>query len=281
MQRFTSLATLLTGLIFAFLPADPTRAAQILELDRRVLTSSFVEAYVIGSDADAVGFRSPDPGTFNEAAVDGSLIGDITNAFGEAFQETDVRFGPGDGFRIEGSGGSGFGIDIQDPGYPSRAQGQSDTSLTITFAVTSPLEFALGLALSAELVQLDIHSGEGPVSSTVSAFARLYGFSSGFLLDFAIEDPTAGDLAVEDSRVLSGVLAPDLYVLEIGTLTSLRGFEDSIGLAQASFGIDFVALPVPEPGSALLVALGLGVLSSGRRAREDRRAERGADRRIA
>ncbi|MBK7951973.1 MAG: PEP-CTERM sorting domain-containing protein [Deltaproteobacteria bacterium] len=271
MQRSTSIASLLTGLILTFLPADPTRAAQILELDRRVLVSSFVEAYVIGSDADALGFRSADPGTFLEAAVDGSLIGDITNAFGEAFQETDVRFGPGDGFRIAGSGGSGFGIDVRDPGYPSRAQGQSDTSLTITFAVTSPLEFALGLALSAELVQLDIHSGEGPVSSTVSAFARLYGLTSGFLLDFAIEDPAEGDLPVEASRVLSGVLAPDLYVLEVGTLTSLRGFEDSIGLAQAGFGIDFVAVPVPEPGTALLVALGLGVLSSGRRRHTDRR----------
>ncbi len=266
MQRFTSLVPILSGLLFALLPADASRAAQILELDRRVLTSSFVDAYVTGSDADGVGFRSPDSGTFLEAAVGGSRIGDVTNAFGEAFQETDVRFGPGAGFRISGSGGSGFGIDVRDPGYPSRAQGQSDTSLTILFAVTSPLEFALGLALSAELAQLDIESGDGPVSSTVSAFARLYGLASGFLLDFAIEDSSAGDLPVEDSRILTGVLAPDLYVLEVGTLTSLRGFEDSIGLAQAGFGIDFVALPVPEPGAALLVALGLGVLSSrGRR----------------
>jgi hypothetical protein len=64
--------------------------------------------------------------------------------------------------------------------------------------------------------------------------------------------------------VLSGVLLPDLYVLELGALTALRGFEDSVGLAQAGFGVDFVALPVPEPGTALLVALGLGVLSASR-----------------
>lgn len=272
MHRFAAFAsrlfvgfTLTLGLLLV--PAGPVHAAQIIELDRRVITSSFVEAYVSGSDADAVGFDSAEPGAFLEAAVGGSRIGDVTNAFGEAFQETDVRFGPGDGFRIEGSGGTGFGIDIQDPGFPSRAQGQSDTSLTITFEVTTPLEFALGLALSADLVQLEILSGAGPVSGTVSAFARLYGLSSGFLLDLAIEDDTAGGPAVEASRVLSGVLLPDVYVLELGALTALRGFEDSVGLAQAGFGVDFVALPVPEPGPALLVALGLGALSAGRSAR--------------
>ncbi len=73
----------------------------------------------------------------------------------------------------------------------------------------------------------------------------------------------AGDVAVEEARVLEGVLAPDLYVLEVGTLTSMRGFEDSIGLVQAGFGIDFLA--IPEPGSALLLALGLAGLASGRR----------------
>jgi hypothetical protein len=276
-HRFASFASRLVAglvlpLVLPLVPTGPAHAAEILDLDRRVLTSSFVESYVSISDDDAVGFQSPDAGTFLEAAVGGSRIGDVTNAFGEAFQETDVRFDLGDGFRIEGSGGTGFGIDIQDPGFPSRAQGQSDTSLTITFEVTTPLEFALGLALSADLVQLEILSGAGPVSGTVSAFARLYGLSSGFLLDLAIEDDTAGGPAVEASRVLSGVLLPDVYVFELGALTALRGFEDSVGLAQAGFGVDFVALPVPvpEPGTALLVALGLGALSSGRGLRSDR-----------
>ena len=275
MQRLTGFvslpvslfSSLFIALLLALAPASPARAAEILELDRRVITSSFVDAYVSGSDSDEVGFGSADPGEFLEAAVGGSRIGDVTNAFGEAFQETGVRFGPGEGFRIEGSGGSGFGIDIQDPGFPSRAQGQADTSLTITFEVASPLEYALGISLSAELVQLEILSGAGPVSGTVAAFARLYGLSSGFLLDLAIEDTTAGDLAVESSRVLTGVLAPDVWVLEVGTLSALRGFEDSVGLAQAGFGLDFVALPIPEPGPALLLAIGLGALSAGRGAR--------------
>lgn len=80
------------------------------------------------------------------------------------------------------------------------------------------------------------------------------GSAGGFLLDLAIEDIEAGDVPAEEARVLTGVLAPDLHVLEVGTLmTSLRGFEDSIGRVQAGFGIDFPA--ILEPGYAPLVAL--------------------------
>jgi len=261
-HHHTSLASILHAFVLALVLTGSAQAAQILDLDRRVLTSSFVDAYVSTSDDDAVGHQSSQPGSFLEAAVGGSVIGDVSNAFGEAFQETDVRFESGSGFRIQGSAGAGFGFDVHDPGYPSRAQGQADTSLTITFEVTAPLEYAFGLALSADLVELEIHSGQGPVESTVVAFARLYGLSSGFLLDLAIEDDTADGLAVEASRLLSGVLAPDVYSLEVGASTTLRGFEDSTGLAQAGFGIDFVA--VPEPGSAALVAIGLSFLAASR-----------------
>lgn len=239
--------------------AFPAGSAQILDLDRRVISSSFVDAYQVLSKDDAVGFRSSAPGDFLEAAVGGAGVGDLTNVFAEAVQETDVLFGSGDGFRIEGSGSSGVGFDVNDEGYPSRAQGSADTSLVLTFEVTTPLDFAISIALSAELVQLEIKSGQGPVDGTVGAFARLYGLSTGFLLDFSVEDDAADGLPVEETRTLSGILLPGTYSLEVGSSTSLRGFEDSVGLAQAGFGIDFLA--VPEPSAALLVGLGLAFLA--------------------
>ncbi|MFO0687834.1 MAG: PEP-CTERM sorting domain-containing protein [Myxococcota bacterium] len=251
-------ALALGSLVLVFFSAAPTLGAQIVDLDRRVVSSSLVDAYQSLSKDDAVGFRSSAPGTFLQAAVGGTGVGDLTNVNAESVQETEVRFGPGEGFLIRGSGSAGVGFDVNDPGYPSRAQGSADSSLTITFEVTSPIAFTLGIALSAELPQLEVLSGEGPVDGLVAAFARLYG-PTGFLLDFSIEDDDVDGLPVEETRTLSGILVPGIYGFEVGTSTSLRGFENSVGLGQAGFGLDFLA--VPEPTSALLLGLGLAFLS--------------------
>lgn len=255
------------GFVVFSLAADvlPAGAAQILEIDRRVISSSFVDAYQVLSQDDAVGFRSTAQGVFLEAAVGGTGVGDYTNVFAEAVQETDVRFGSGDGFLIRGSGSAGVGFDVNDEGNPSRAQGSADSTLVIIFEVTTPLDFAVSIALSAELVQLEIKSGQGPVDGGVGAFARLTGLSSGFLLDFSVEDVEADGLPVEETRTLAGLLLPGTYSLEVGGSSSLRGFEDSVGLGQAGFGIDLLA--VPEPSAALLVGLGLALLSRSARPR--------------
>lgn len=64
--------------------------AALLQVERVVRGSSFVEAAEIYSDSDQVGFGSADLGRFLEAAVGGVHYIDVTHAFTEPTQDSDV-----------------------------------------------------------------------------------------------------------------------------------------------------------------------------------------------
>lgn len=230
------------------------RAVTLLEADRFVLTTSFIDSYQIFSDEDADGVASSEAGLFLEAAVGGVGLGDLVNARGEATQESEIIVSSG-GFRIEAGGGAGGFFDVAEPGFPSRAWSHSDTQLSIIFSVDTPSAYVLGASLFAELVQLEQFSGSGPLEAEVFASARLFGLASGILYEREARDPSAADDAVTNAFTQTGVLAPDTYLLEIYASSFLRGFEDAVGLGSASFGVSFTV--VPEPGTAVLIGLGL------------------------
>jgi hypothetical protein len=251
--------------ILGFVLPSGVEAAMLLEVERVVLGSSFVDAAVVYSGSDQVGFGSAESGGFLEAAVGGARYIDVINVITEATQDSDVAIFAGGGLRVAGSGAVGVGFDVDDPGYPSRAQGSADSTLSILFEVTSPSAFSLAVSLSAELAQLSIFSGGGPVESDLSAYARLLGLTTGTVLEVSVEDDVVDDIVATEARLISGILLPDTYLFEIGATTYLRGFEDAAGLATAGFGLDFHI--VPEPGTGMLVGLGLALLAR-TRARE-------------
>lgn len=257
-------ARIVLFLSFVLATSGPaSHAATLLDVDRFVLTSSFIDSYQIFSDDDADGVASSDSGFFLEAAVAGVGLGDLVNARGEATQDSEVAF-KGGGIRVEAGGGAGGLFDVAEPGYPSRAQSHSDTQISIIFSVDTPTAYVLSASLFAELVQLDQFSGSGPLEADIFASARLFGLASGVLYEREARDASVDDIAVTLSLTQTGVLAPDIYVLDLYASSFLRGFEDAAGLGSASFGVSFTV--VPEPGTSALIGLGLVGLA-GRRTR--------------
>lgn len=251
------------ALVFVVIGAVDARATSVVTIERTVLGASFVEAAEVYQASDQEGFRSDRTGSFVHAAVGGSGFGDVTNAFFEATQDTVIALAP-NGFHLGGSGAAGVEFDVNDAGFPSRGQASANSAIALVFEVTEPSEFSLAVSLSAALSRLEILSGEGPVESSLRAFARLSGAESGWLLDFFASDSTDDGVGDAQSRVLSGVLAPDTYLLEIEASAFQRGFEDAVGQGLAGFAVELVV--APEPSSSVLLGLGLlGLsLSSGR-----------------
>ena len=240
-------------------------AVTVLESTRQVVVSSFVDVSGITSDAAGGGFESAAPGAFLEAVVDGTGLGDLSVATGEALQDSSLDTTPGGPLRISGGGSTGVVVDVQDPGQPSQARARSTSLLSVLFEVEEASPFALGLSMQAELAELSPFSATASVLTGVSATFSLIGADSGEVFAFETRDDTAFDASVLDDWAIDGVLAPDVYRLEILADTELQAFENAAGFATTAWGVDFHV--VPEPSTALLVALGLAGLAA--RSRRD------------
>lgn len=230
-------------------------AVTVLESTRQVVVSSFVDVSGIASDTTGDGSESTTPGGFLEAVVEGTGLGDLSVATGEALQETFLETTPGGPLRIEGGGSSGVVVDVQDPGQPSRARARSTSLLSVLFEVEEASPFALGLSMQAELAELSSFSATASVLSGVSSSFSLIGADSGTIFSFETRDETAFDTSVLDDRAINGVLAPDVYRFELLADTDLQAFENAAGFATTAWGVAFHV--VPEPSTALLVGLGL------------------------
>jgi hypothetical protein len=171
----------------ALMAAASARSATLLDVERAVLASTFVDVSPVFTDDDVVGFGSAAPGV--------------------------------------------------------------DESAAHSFAI----------ALTAELAELSIVSGFGPVDGSFSAYARLIGAATGVHVDWRIEDSLADGAAVAQSQAFSGVLAPEPVALEIGASGFSRGFEDAVGFGTAGFGFQFLALS--EPSAAALFGLALALVA--------------------
>ncbi len=68
------------------------RATTIDEISRTTVVSTFVDVVGLGTDSRAEGEESTSLGVFNEAIVDGLGFGDLSNATGEALQDSEIRF---------------------------------------------------------------------------------------------------------------------------------------------------------------------------------------------
>lgn len=241
-----------------------TSTATALSADdttRSVIVSTFIDASGLFIDTDQEGSQRVGPGSFLEAAVDGTGLADIVNATGEATQDTSVEIDRFGRLRVGGGGGGGAGsvFDVNDPGFPSRAVSSADSRLTILFTLDVARPFVVSTSLSAELSEANLFEPSGSILTDVRAFARLDGLASSVVFAREVEDATAGDGARLDDFTLEGILAPDTYVLELLALSNLRGFEDATGFSVAGFGIDLTV--IPEPGSALTIGLGLMALA--------------------
>lgn len=250
-----------TAIVFA---AGAARSATIDELSRVVLVSNFIDVSGVRTDERSEGSEFLSEGPFLEAVVDGVGFGDVANATGEALQDSNVDPLPGGGFRIEGSGSAGGVIDVNDPGFASRAVSTADSSLSIVFSVDRASPFALSVSLQAEILEASVFSSPASLATEAVAFARLVGAGGAVLFESAVSDLTAGDGADLRNESLVGVLEPGSYLFEIAAGNELRGFSDVAALSVAGFGLDFRV--VPEPGAALLLGLGLLLMpGAGRR----------------
>ena len=70
------------------------------------------------------------------------------------------------------------------------------------------------------------------------------------------------------------MLAPDTYTLRVGASSMTDGTDDSFASGIAGWGVSFTV--IPEPATALLIGLGLGVLGAQRQARSASRQAAGA-----
>ncbi|MDJ0787687.1 MAG: hypothetical protein QNK05_12830 [Myxococcota bacterium] len=246
--------------------AMPAAALSLVELERSVAVATFVDADGLTSDQDSDGESTDQPGSFIEAAASSRGFGDITNAIAEAVQDSSVVLAD-DGLSADGGGSVQVGVDVMDPGFPSRALGTAETVTRIVFDVTETSRFVLGTALLADLSNLTIFSGSGPVSADVFASARLEGAVSGVVFSLEAIDSAADGAEVSRALDRSGSLQPDSYELVLEARVELLGVEDVAGSGEAGFGFAFQV--VPEPDAPLLLALA-ALLGSGSRCRTSR-----------
>lgn len=255
---------LLPGLLAVVFVAAPARSATIDEVSRVVLVSNFIDVSGVRTDDRSEGREVVAVGPFLEAAVDGVGFGDVANATGEALQDSNVEPLAGGGFRIEGSGSAGGVIDVNDPGFVSRAVSTADSSLSIAFSVDRASPFVLSVSLQAEILESSMFSSPSSLATEALAFARLVGAGGTVLFESMVSGMTAEDGADLRNESLEGVLEPGSYLFEIAAGSELRGFSDVAALSVAGFGLDFRV--VPEPGTGLLLGLGLLLLpGAGRR----------------
>ena len=234
--------------------ASPVGAATIVDSTRFVLASTFSAVPPSFLDDDSAGQSQNALGRWIDAAVASAGLTDISNANAEALQDTTVA-NAGGVARVSGSASVGASFDVFDPGFPSRAVGNGETGLSVILTVDEASDYRLGLALRADLDQLDVFASPRPVDTRVLVTALLVGASTGVVFERRLVDDLANMETESDTLSLFGTLAPDTYLLELAARVELQGFEDSVGFATAGFGVDFVVVPEPGPGGLTLAGL--------------------------
>ena len=248
--------SLRAGVVLVLLVSSHTAAGvTLVDVSRQVVAFTVVADPPVFFDIDTVAQSSEEAGHFLEAAVSSIGLADVTNASAESLQNSSVSVDSSGVLRAEGSGSVGVAFDVFAPGAPARARGNADTTLSILFEIEEPSVFSVGVVVSADLFQVDVHSSTRPTLIDVHATALLVGAASGVVFERNVEDLLADDQVVSGEVSLFGTLAPDTYVLELFAFVDVEGFEDSVGLATAGFGYDLTI--IPEPGSGALLALGL------------------------
>ncbi|MFK7896808.1 MAG: PEP-CTERM sorting domain-containing protein [Myxococcota bacterium] len=243
------------GLAASVLVPGSGFAATLLESSRSVLVSTFLNVDGSAPDNDQRGFQSTAPGFFLEAAVGGVRFGDFAVANAEATQESTLAVLGGGGLSLSAGGAAGVSFDVADEGFPSRAEGLAESRFFMIFEVEQPSAFALGLSLSADLEDLLLFSGTPQADAELVATLQLTGLRSGLIVEREVRDEVDDLDSFFDEYALEGVLAPDTYSLEIAATADLRGFENASGFGTSGYGVSFTV--VPEPGTALLLGLGL------------------------
>ena len=238
--------------------AAPAGAVTIVSAGRVAFVSTFYDVSPLAFDSDTAGGGTRAFGPYLEAAVSSIGRGSSANVAAEATQLSDFASVGTDGLSAQGSGAVGVAFDVADPGRASRAEGTADSALRIVFAIDTPSAYAFVVALEADLSELSIVSGAGPASAQFFAYAQLVGTTTGTLVNVRIEDSAADGVAVAHLETFSGVLAPDLYVLEVAASGLAGGFEDALGFGTGGFAFELRI--ARESSAAMLFAVGLGLL---------------------
>lgn len=245
--------SLVLGFVLSTALSGSARAVTLIDSTRIVLADTSYDVFLIDADNALDGEARTTPGPWVGAAVSASQLGDLAQATAETTQDSTVTTNdPLLDLRVAGGGAAGAAFDVNDAGQPSRAKSFGTTSIEVVFDVAAPAEIALAVSLFADLDELQIVSGDGPVDSDVVAFYSLIGANVGVVSAEGLGDVAPDGFPASDDFLFSGALAPDTYALTIGAQAEVAGFENSLGFALASFGFEMRV--VPEPGAALLLA---------------------------
>lgn len=239
-------------------------ALTLVDLERSVEAASTANLFSTASQEDQAASSSGATGPFLEASVTSATIALLSQARSEALQDSSVRLSAGGALIADGSGSVIGGVDVDDPGFASRAGGSALASAEIVFELTDPAEYVLAVSVLADLVDLTVVSGDATATADLLARFSLVGAASGEIASGARFDDAADGMPVEDDFFSSGVLAPDLYVLLLESSLQLEATEDAFASGTAGYGFDFRV--VPEPGTGSLLLAGLVALVRRRRA---------------
>ena len=83
-------------------------------------------------------------------------------------------------------------FDVQDPGFPSRAQGLADSLLSLIFEIDEASSFVLSSSLSVDPIGLNVFAGGGTVNAEVVAMLRLTGLVAGVIVEREVREDQVG-----------------------------------------------------------------------------------------
>ena len=158
---------------------------------RSIVADGFVEDAGEGFDEDIVVLDELGLGAFDSRVdADASYESlDVGFAAATGTQTTEINLQVVNS-RLEafGSGGDGMSFDILDPGEESFSEAASDSFFELVFTVDEPAVYTLTTSLSAELDELTLLAGPGPISSLIAAFVELSSSTGGVLHERTVVD---------------------------------------------------------------------------------------------